>query len=138
VLTEADLEINVLEFRQRSFQFARLVERAGGPYAVFGRTETESERQLRPKLVRLTLVAPLAWVVLDERSDLLRVARDGVAAPPPQIAPVVEVAAEPTEFEEQALRWKRVRGPTGEYVYAPAELAGELLSAEGLRALGIS
>ena len=74
MLTAADLEVNVLDFRHRSFQFERLVELAGGPYAVFYRTETESERQLRPKLVRLTVVVPLAWVVLDEATDALRVA----------------------------------------------------------------
>jgi hypothetical protein len=137
VLTEADLETNVLEFRQRSFQFARLVERESGAVAVFGRTETESERQLRPKLVRLTLVVPVGWVVHDEAADLLRVARDGVVAPPPPPGTVVEIGAEPPEFEEQGLRWKRIRLPAGGYAYAPAEMAAELLSPPGLGALGI-
>ena len=137
MLTEADLETNVLEFRQRSFQFARLVERTGGPYAVFGRTETESERQLRPKLVRLVLVVPLGWVVHDESADLLRVARGGAISAAPSPAAVVEIAAEPAEFDEQGVRWKRTRAAAGPFVYAPAELAGDLLSPAGLVALGI-
>lgn len=137
VLAPADLETNVLEFRQRSFQFVRLVEHSLGTQALFGRTETESERQLRPRLVRLTLVVPLAWVVYDETADLLRVSRDGTIAPPPAIAPVVEVAAEPTEFEEGGVRWKRVGSPTESYVYAPAEFGETLLSPAGLRELGM-
>jgi hypothetical protein len=138
VLSPADLEVNVLEFRQRSFQFARLVEIAGGPQALFERTETESERQLRPRLLRLTLVVPLGWVVLDEVSDLLRVAAHGRPPAPPAIAPVVEVAAEPEEFEEGGTRWRRVPGGTpGTFLYAPLELAGALFSAEGRAALGV-
>jgi hypothetical protein len=138
VLTAADLEVNVLEFRQRSFQFARLVETRSGSQAVFERTETENERQLRPRLLHLTLVVPLGWVVLDEPSDLLRVARDGRAAPPPAIAPVVEVAAEPEEFDEGGARWRRVPGAApGSFLYAPQELAPDLLGGEGRRALGL-
>jgi hypothetical protein len=136
VLTVADLEVNVLDFRHRSFQFERLVELPTGPHAVFSRTETESERQLRPRLVHLTVVVPLGWVVLDEAADALRLAREGPARPSTE-APAVEVAAEPPEFEEDGVRWKRARaGPAG-YVYAPAELAGALLTREGLAALEI-
>jgi hypothetical protein len=135
VLTAADLEMNVLDLRQRSFQFDRLADVPGGPYALFGRTETESERQLRPKLVRLTVVAPLAWVVLDEAADALRVAAPGASRATSQ-DPAVEVAAEPSEFEEGGLRWRRIVAGGG-YVYAPAKLAEELLSRDGLRALGL-
>jgi hypothetical protein len=135
VLTVADLEVNVLEFRRRSFQFERLLERAGESYAVFSRTETESERQLRPKLVHLTLVVPLAWLVQDAEDDALRVARDGVARPRDP-APAVEVAAEAPEFEEDGERWKRVPSANG-YAYAPLELAPQLLSREGLAELGV-
>jgi len=135
MLTAADLEVNVLDFRHRSFQFDRLVDLAGAPHAVFSRTETESERQLRPKLLRLSLIVPLPWLVVDEASDALRVSRDGTVRPVKE-APAVEVAAEPSEFDEDGLRWKRAPS-TGGYVYAPLELAGTLLAPPGLAALGL-
>jgi hypothetical protein len=136
VLDPADLELNVLDFRHRSFQFERLAEVASAPYVVFYRTETESERQLRPKLVRLTVVVPHAWVVLDAATDALRVAPEGVPRPAPD-APAVEVAAETPEFDEDGVRWKRAGSGAAGYVYVPLELVGSLLSAEGRAALGL-
>jgi len=137
VLSVADLETNLLDFRHRSFQFDRLVELAAGAHAVFSRTETESERQLRPKLLRLTVAVPLAWIVHDQTADVLRATRSG-HLPPSKEEPAVEVAAEPPEFEEHGIRWKRVAaGPSG-YVYAPTELAAVLLSPEGLAQLGLT
>lgn len=135
MLSVADLEVNVLEFRQRSFQFERTVDLADTSWAVFSRTETESESRFRPQLVRLAVVVPRPWVVYDEPSDTLRVARDGGPPTPALVEPVVEVSAEPAEFSEQGLRWKRASAPDGTLVYAPAELAGPLLSSEGLAAV---
>jgi hypothetical protein len=137
VLTAADLEINVLEFRQRSFQFERLADFDGTDYAVFSRTETESESQFRPRLVHLKLVVPQGWVVYDEPNDLLAVAKDGTTVPVRLAEPVVEVRAERPEFQEQGITWRRVDGPEGTLVYAPAELAGVVLTSEGFSALGI-
>ena len=137
MLSVADLEINLLDFRHRSFQFDRLVELAAGPYALFSRTETESERQLRPKLLRLTVVVPLAWIVHDLTADVLRVTRSG-HPPPSKEETAVEVAAEPPEFEEHGIRWNRVAAGASVYVYAPAELAAGLLSPEGLAQLGLT
>jgi hypothetical protein len=137
VLTASDLEINVLEFRQRSFQFERLASLEGMDYAVFSRTETESESQFRPKLVHLKLIVPQAWVVYDEPNDLLAVAKDGKTVPVRLTEPVVEVRAERTEFREQGVEWKRADGPSGALVYVPAELAGRVLNPEGLAALGV-
>jgi len=137
MLTAADLEVNVLDFRERTFQFERLVELPGGPYGVFTRTETESERQLRPKLLRLTVVAPLAWISYDEAADALRVSQGGPPKATGTPSPV-EVAAEPPEFEENGLRWKRTAAGAQGYVYVPADLAGTLLAPEGRSALGIS
>jgi hypothetical protein len=137
VLEPSDLEVNVLEFRQRSFQFERLAEVAGHSIALFLRTETESESQFRPKLVHLRLLVPQAWVVLDEPNDVLLIARDGATLPVRLAEPVVEVGAERTEFQEQGLPWKRVAGPSGSLVYAPAELADRLLTPESFAALGI-
>jgi hypothetical protein len=139
VLTAADLEVNVLEFHQRSFQFDRVVELEGGPYAVFSRTETENERQLRPRLVRLTVVSPLAWIVQDAGADVLRISREGAAAPAPSPdAPAVEVAAEPSDFEEDGRRWRRAAAGDAGYLYAPAELATTVLGPEGRAALGLA
>ncbi|HYB63194.1 MAG TPA: hypothetical protein VEE86_02075 [Thermoplasmata archaeon] len=136
MLTAADLEVNVLDFRHRSFQFDRRVDLGGTAYAVFSRTETESERQLRPKLVRLSVVVPLAWVVLDPASDSLRVARDGTVGRSTDAA-AVEVAAEPPEFEEDGIRWKRAPAGTAGYVYAPLGEASIVLGRDGLTALGL-
>ena len=137
VLPVADLEINLLEFRQRSFQFERIAELEGTAYAVFSRTETESESQFRPKLVHLRLVVPQAWVVYDEPNDLLAVAKDGATVPTRLTESVVEVGAERGEFEEQGIEWRRVHGPSGSLVYAPSECAGLVLVPEGLARLGI-
>ena len=138
MLTAADLEINVLEFRQRSFQFERLADLEGTDFAVFSRTETESESQFRPRLVHLKLVVPQSWIVFDEPNDLLALAKDGVTVPPRLTEPVVEVGAERTEFREQGIDWRRGAGPGGILVYVPLEHAGPVLTDAGFAALGIS
>ena len=119
MLTAADLEINVLEFRQRAFQFERLADFQGTDFAVFSRTETESESQFRPRLVHLKLVVPQAWLLYDETNDQLAVARDGTTVPVRLTEPVVEVGAERPEFREQGVDWRRVPGPGGSLIYAP-------------------
>ena len=137
MLTASDLEINVLEFRQRSFQFERLADFEGTDYAVFSRTETESESQFRPRLVHLKLVVPQAWIVYDEPNDLLALAKDGVTVPPRLAEPVVEVRAEPPEFDEQGIAWRRAEGPGGILVYVPQELADPVTTDVGYAALGL-
>jgi len=138
VLTASDLEINVLEFRQRSFQFERLADLEGTDYAVFSRTETESESQFRPKLVHLKLVVPQAWIVYDEPNDLLALSKDGRTVPPRLAEPVIEVRAERSEFREQGIDWKRADGPGGALVYVPVDHAGPVLTDAGFAALGIA
>jgi hypothetical protein len=138
VLTAADLEINVLEFRQRAFQFERLADFQGTDFAVFSRTETESESQFRPRLVHLKLVVPQAWLVYDETNDQLAVARDGTTVPVRLTEPVVEVGAERPEFREQGVDWRRAVGPAGALVYAPAEVADLVLTPEGFAGLGLT
>ncbi len=138
MLTAGDLEVNVLEFRQRSFQFQRLATVADREIALFSRTETETESQFRPKLIHLHLLVPVEWVVFDEPNDVLLIARDGTTPPVRLSEQVVEVGAERTEFQEHAIPWKRVGGPSGSYVYAPAELAERLLTASAYAALGIA
>jgi len=132
VLDQSDLEVNVLEFRQRSFQFDRLVSLEGEEYAVFSRTETESESQFRPRLVHLRLVVPRTWVVYDEPNDILLLARDGRTVPPRLTESVTEVGADPSEFQEQGIDWRRGPGPGGLLVYVPEPLAATLLSPEAL------
>ncbi len=138
MLDAADLEVNVLEFRQRAFQFERLAELDGAAYAVFSRTETETESRFRPKLVHLRLVVPHAWVVLDAAHDVLAIARDGSTVPPRRTEPVVEVAAEPAEFREQGVPFRRAAGPNGTLVYAPTDRAERVLTPAGYAALGIA
>ena len=138
MLTVSDLEINVLEFRQRSFSFDHVASVEGAEYAIFARTETESESQFRPRLVHLRLVAPLPWVVYDEANDILLLAKDGATVPVRLTESVVEVGAEPTEFHEQGIAWRRTPGPSGTLVYAPEERVATLLSAKGWAALGIA
>ncbi len=137
VLSDADLEVNVLEFRQRSFSFDHAGEWDGEPYAVFDRTETESESQFRPRLVRLRLVVPRAWIVLDEANDELRLAQAGGAPPPRLIETVVEVGAEPPEFTEGGVVWQRTALPEGVRCYLPKERASALLSTPARTALRI-
>ena len=135
MLSAADLATNVLEFRQRAFQFDRLASVDGVEYAVFLRTETESESRFRPRLVHLVVAVPHAWVVVDPSDDSLRIARDGTTVPPQLTEPVVEVGAEPTEFSEQGVRWRRAAAPGGALVYAPAERAEALHASAGFAAL---
>jgi len=137
VLTAADLEVNLLEFRQRSFQFDRLARVGATDLAVFSRTETESESKFRPGLVHLHVVVPLAWIRLDEASDSLRIASGEGGLPMVPTEAVVEVGAEPPEFREQGVEWQRAPGPQGSLVYAPADRAGELLTRAGFAALGL-
>ncbi|HYA54129.1 MAG TPA: hypothetical protein VEG42_00820 [Thermoplasmata archaeon] len=132
MLDQSDLEVNVLEFRQRSFQFDRLVEHAGRELAVFSRTETESESQFRPRLLHLRVVVPRAWVVYDEPNDVLLLARDGKSVPVRLVEAVSEVGADPSEFQEQGIDWRRVPGPGGVLVYGPEELERELLTPAAL------
>jgi hypothetical protein len=132
VLDQSDLEINVLEFRQRSFQFERTVELGGVEHAVFSRTETESENQFRPRLLHLRVVVPRAWVVYDPPNDVLLLAKDGSTVPVRLTEPVNEVRAERSEFKEQGIEWRRAEGTAGFLVYAPVEFADEFLSPAGL------
>lgn len=121
MIEEGDLAINLLDFRQKSFQFERLVDRADGPYAIFVRTETETESQLRPKLVHLHLVVPQEWLVYDAELDLLRLGREGAPPAPRSPGIAVESAAEPSEFREQAFDWLREQPAEHVYVYLPKE-----------------
>lgn len=137
MLSASDLEVNVLEFRGRTFQFDRFASLGGTEFAVFSRTETESESKFRPRLVHLKLAVPRPWVRLDEGTGDLRIYRDGPGLAMVPDEPVVEVGAERTEFREHGVDWRRADGPAGALVYAPTEFAAAVFTAAGFAALGI-
>ena len=91
MLDVADLEVNLLDFVQKSFGFRRLVEVDGQEYAVFERTETESEAKFRPRLIRLYVVVPRSLIVHDFAADLLRIAPDGHTPGPRATGSAVEI-----------------------------------------------
>jgi hypothetical protein len=133
----SDLEIHLVEFRQKSFQFHRLVDFEGVEFVVFSRTETESERQFRPKLVHLHLVIPRSWLTFDEDGETLRFDAQGASRPAPPTTAAEEVGSERPEFTEGGIRWKRLTGPGGFHLYVPEPWAEKLDTPEGHRALGL-
>jgi len=132
----AELEVNVLEFVRKSFGFSRVASVGGRELAAFHRTETESETQFRPKLLRLHLVVPTEWIVYDLAGDLLLLARDGVHPGPRGTGTAHETAAETREFREQGIDFRRF-DVAGGHVYVPAELADEVTAPAVLAELGV-
>ena len=133
--TEEEIEANLLMFLEKSFGFERSVEVAHREYAVFARTETESESQFRPRLVRLRVVVPKEWLLFDLAADALLIAPDGHTPGPQHAKAAREAAADAPEFVEHGVEWHR-RGPEkGKVLYVPGRHASELLSAAGLAAL---
>jgi hypothetical protein len=125
MLEDADLEMNVLEFVQKSFQFDRSATVAGVEYAVFHRTETESESQFRPKLVKLVLAVPREWLVHDLASDLVLIAPDGIHPGPRGAGGAMEAAAEKSEFRQHGVDWVRHPRASGGWVYLPKQKQAE-------------
>jgi hypothetical protein len=137
VIDEGTLAVNLLGFRLKSFAFERTADVGGVPYALFHRTETESESKLRPRLLSLWLVVPQEWVAYDEASDSLRIAADGLPPGPPATGTALETAAESEQFTEQGVEWRRQALGALELLYVPDARAGPLLSPAGRRALGL-
>ena len=133
----ADLETNLLAFLRKSFSFDHSAVVAGREYGVFTRTETESEAKFRPKIVHLTLVVPLDWVVYDVAADLFALGRDGVRPGPRAGGSASETATEAHEFTEQGIAWRRETLAGGAIVYHPTELAPTLADPEARSALGL-
>ncbi len=126
-----ELETNLLQFQQKSFGFDRIVEHEGRPLAVFERTETESESQFRPRILKLRVVIPPDWVIYDLAADTLFLGKDGKTPGQRGSGSAVETAAEKTHFLEQGITWQRAAIPEVGLVYLPAELADGLLSETG-------
>ncbi len=138
MLEPSDLEVNILEFRHKSFSYDRLATVDGVEFVVFARTETESESRLRPRLIHLRVVVPHASVVFDTGADLLFLAPDGIRPGPREAGTAVESAAEGTEFREQGFDFRRVALAPDSFVYVPREQLDRALSAEGRRTLGLT
>ncbi len=136
MLDVADLEMNVLEFVHKSFAFARVATIEGGEAVVFARTETESESQFRPKLVRLYLAVPREWVILDGAEEMLRLARDGKTLGLTTVGEGVETAAEAAQFTEQGIAFHRISLGERAWGYLPSELEPTWGTRPGLTALG--
>jgi hypothetical protein len=138
VVEEAELETNVLEFTHKSFAYERTVEVEGTEIALFRRTETESERKFRPKLVHLTVALPRAWIVADLTADKL-VARAAEGTPSPSSAgSAVEAAAQPSRFAEGGIAWVRHALADGGLLFVPEAWAGRLLGPAGLERIGLA
>jgi glutamine phosphoribosylpyrophosphate amidotransferase len=129
VIDDASLEMNVLTFREKSFSYEKTVELGGVEYAVFYRTEVESESKFRPQVVHLKLVVPKDAILGDLASDMLVLAPDGRTAGPRSGAEAVEVAGEESAFREQGIEFVRTIGPGGLVLYLPKD------AADGLAAL---
>ena len=126
VVDETDLETNVLEFVLKSFQFDRMETVGAVEYAIFHRTETESESQFRPKLVKLVLAVPRDWIVHDLASDLMLIAPDGVHPGHRGTGTAMEAGGEKAEFSEQGVDWVRRPRTNGGWVYLSKARRGEL------------
>jgi hypothetical protein len=134
---DAVLEVNLLEFRLKSYSFDRCARAAGTEYALFHRTETESETQFRPRLVTLRVALPRDWVVYDADADVLRIARHGGPTGPRSSGTALEDAAEKAEFDEQGVHWRRRPIGVREVLYFPDELAASLEGDGPLVELGL-
>jgi hypothetical protein len=131
MIDDATLEANVLTFREKSFSYERTVDLAGVPFAVFHRTEVESETRFRPKLVHLKVAVLRDRILGDLASETLVIAPDGLSPGPRRGATAQEVGADESEFREQGLEYVRRVGPDGSILYLPraesdrlAELVG--------------
>jgi hypothetical protein len=134
VLDEATISVNLLTFRQKSFAFDRSAEVGGRSYAIFARTETESESKLRPKLLRLHVTVPTEWLIYDEPSDALEIGTDGHTPGPRGTGIALEAGVEGERFDEQGAPWiRRLLGPLS-VLYVPAAREGEL-SVDVLRSI---
>jgi hypothetical protein len=138
VLEEGTLAVNLLTFRRKSFGYERTVALAGRTYALFRRSETESEAKLRPRVLTLWVAVPLAWVIYDEPGEALVLGTDGATPGPQPPGTALEAAADAARFDEQGIAWARRALAGGTIVYAPAAEAETLLAPAGLAALGIA
>jgi hypothetical protein len=138
MVDSGQLESIILEFRHKSFSFEGRFDLGAEPWVVFARSETESESKFRPRVVRLRILVPVAWVHADPAGELLLLGRDGTPGLSPSSGPALEVAAEPDEFEEQGIAWVRWRPRPERLLYLPADSAETLRKHPEVERLGTS
>ena len=131
------LSMNVLQFAGKSFDYDSTVTIAGVEYAIFARTETETEAKLRPELVRMRVVVPRTWVEYEEASDTLRLVAPGGPAGPARRRAAGATLAEPEDFRDQGIDWHRLSLPGRHTLYLPKTEEPRLLASEGRAALGV-
>lgn len=136
MLSDAEIESQVLSFLYKSYGYVRSVARPDGEVVLFRRTETESESRLRPKVVHLWLAVPRERLLEAPSGEELALGRDGIPGPRPP-GSAVESAAERNEVTEQGFDWRRFVVDGG-FLYVPRERADSWASAAGLAALGLS
>ncbi|MGC2290256.1 MAG: hypothetical protein WA688_10450 [Thermoplasmata archaeon] len=131
------LSLNVLQFAGKSFDYDSTVSVGGTEYAIFGRTETETEAKLRPELVRMRVVVPREWVQYEEASDTLLLQSPGATPGPSRRRAAGATMLEPEEFRDQGIDWHRLAFAGKHSLYLPKGEEARLLSTEGRTALGL-
>jgi len=138
MVDDETLSLNVLQFAGKSFDYESTVTVEGVDYAVFARTETETEAKLRPELVRMRVVVPREWVHYEEASDTLMLLVTGATPGPSRRRAAGATMLEPEEFRDQGIDWHRLTLPQKHSLYLPKPEEARLLSPEGRAALGIA
>ncbi|MCI4353232.1 MAG: hypothetical protein L3K14_07620 [Thermoplasmata archaeon] len=137
MVDDETLSMNVLQFAGKNFDYESTVRVASLEYAIFARTETETEAKLRPQLVRLRVVVPREWVHYEEAFDTL-VLVSGQGTPGPQRRRAAGTTMlEPEEFRDQGIDWHRLTLPGRHSLYLPKGEESRLLTPEGRAALGV-
>jgi hypothetical protein len=137
MVDDETLSMNVLQFAGKSFDYDSTVIVGGTEFAIFGRTETETEAKLRPELVRMRVVVPREWVQYEEASDTLLLVAPGGPLGPSRRRAAGATMLEPEEFRDQGIDWHRLTLSDRHTLYLPKAEESRLLSAEGRAALGV-
>jgi hypothetical protein len=137
MVDDETLSMNVLQFAGKSFDYDSTVTVGGTEFAIFARTETETEAKLRPELVRMRVVVPREWVQYEEASDTLLLAAPGGASGPSRRRAAGATMLEPEEFRDQGIDWHRLTLTDRHTLYLPKGEEARLLSTEGRAALGV-
>ncbi len=137
MVEDETLSTNVLQFAGKSFDYDSTVTVGGVEFAIFARTETETEAKLRPELVRMRVVVPREWVQYEEASDTLLLVAPGGSAGPARRRAAGATLLEPEEFRDQGIDWHRLTLPGRHTLYLPKKEEPRLLAAEGRSALGV-
>ena len=137
MVDDETLAMNVLQFAGKSFDYDSTVVVGDIEYAIFARTETESEAKLRPELVRMRVVVPREWVHYEEAADTLMLLAPGGTAGPARRRAAGATMLEPEEFRDQGIDWHRLALAGGHRLYLPKGEEARLLGHEGRRVLGV-